>query len=589
MKHKRTPHRFLTQISLIAFLLATMPLALAEPGGKTPVALCDADTGSPGGGGVGAPIYGWPEKGSGEYPKAVSSYVQERKERVMGEHSRVHRQYSDAAGISIPDLRASMNAREQFFELTYGKNGAIIAICEARRELGTHLDAYAKALTASSEANACAGAVETMQKSQQKAGEVYAQYTGGIDKALKGFVDPKTKKKVNGLEHSFDTYRRINHTVNENGKSSTPSLDPAVKEALDLEFDHLWGHGASKKKAFKIGQMDAGGIYSETVAQTQREKSKAEEARMKLEEYKKKLAETQTKCKSITEEAKKKEKGETKEATKPGGKAVTPAASRASPEKAAAMTPATERPAPGDVDESGRTRESADDDTRTRPDPERRPGNERRTASDDQTRRTSDDTEPPPPPKPAKEKGTSNFLKDNWMWLAGGAAVVGGGVYLYKEHKKEKKEERRDREFWEEMNRRPAYGPVNPDDEDEGEEEEGGGGVTAPQGSKLIITQVIGNVNKNETMPKIEVVVTDSAGLPVKINGLAIHVTCYAPQPCSLTGGQSVTTIDGRVSFESLKFTQAHTGVKLQFTASGMHAVTTQSPFDVLENGTGRE
>lgn len=104
---------------------------------------------------------------------------------------------------------------------------------------------------------------------------------------------------------------------------------------------------------------------------------------------------------------------------------------------------------------------------------------------------------------------------------------------------------------------------------------------TAPAGSKLLILSTIGDVSRGATLPAVELQLVDADNKPLAFNGLAIQASCYVPQPCSIHGGQNVTTVDGKVRFDSLKFLQAHDSVRMQFSAAGVPTVTTPNTFKV--------
>jgi hypothetical protein len=91
-----------------------------------------------------------------------------------------------------------------------------------------------------------------------------------------------------------------------------------------------------------------------------------------------------------------------------------------------------------------------------------------------------------------------------------------------------------------------------------------------------------GSVSANSTLPTITVKIVGPDGVMTTDSATDIAVSCASstPAPCSLTGTMLVNSDMGKSEFSALKFTGAHTNVKLQFTAPG-YATVVSGNFDV--------
>jgi len=88
--------------------------------------------------------------------------------------------------------------------------------------------------------------------------------------------------------------------------------------------------------------------------------------------------------------------------------------------------------------------------------------------------------------------------------------------------------------------------------------------------------------------PEHAQLLTDASGSPLSLSGITVQVTCLTPSPCSITGAQAVTSVNGTVTFNSLSFSQADQGVILQFSAVNFPSITAPS-FNVGGSGAARE
>jgi hypothetical protein len=180
---------------------------------------------------------------------------------------------------------------------------------------------------------------------------------------------------------------------------------------------------------------------------------------------------------------------------------------------------------------------------------------------------------------PSQGSGVTNFMADNWMWLAGGAAVVGGGVYLYTQDRRKKSTKnywQNDTNFLVPHGQNGNAGGGSP------------GGINPPANSKLILVSSASTANVGMAMNSVDVVLVDPAGAVQAVNGLTVNASCLTPNPCSLTGAKSVTMVGGRASFTGLVFNQPDRGVTLEFSAPGVQSVTSPGTFNV-QGGTIRQ
>jgi len=580
MHFRRMPHRFLSQVTVFA-LIASSVLPSATAGGKGEVpeifAPIAPDTNgnqplnpnpmakpaaSPEGNpqaqktgvvplchpekGFGASVLKFPEQSDAKYGEVVEAYLAERKKNIFDNLSKMHLHYSNPANENAPNLTKSMAARKAFFDLSFGSSSAVVIICEAKRAMTKSLNAYYLAVKQKASAtgdtiNVCAGAQKVMAEAYEKAESANNKLLEIINLRLNGgTIENKT---VDGLEGAFYKNRQLNNLINNANKTKIATYSPANAKALAVEFEAHWGKGKVNNSGHNTN-IDSNCFFSSMLLQTRKEKEIAENNAKALGAKKIEIAEAKQNCKNLLADAGIGSKPDEKE------EKVKPT-----------NTPRAEDDAPGEDTADG----------------SRRPG---------ARENNSDDFEEPTLPRDAKNEGggMSGFLKDNWMWLAAGGAVV-GGVVVYKKYKDNKR------------NNKWADDPSNymPYSRNTASTNSSGSSSSvlitsnaAPAGSKLIILQAIGNVNQGQTLAKIDLVVVDANGMTVNVNGLAIEASCYTPQACSLTGGKSVTTVGGKVSFDSLVFNQAHTGVRLQFSAPGVPTVTTPNTFEVSATAANR-
>jgi hypothetical protein len=536
------------------------------------MALCHtADKGAPQG--LGAVVYSWPElyrgpnpnaeqqRQNAEYNRKAKEYRNEHLRKILEANTQVHRKYVTPANAQAANLKPSVEAATAYFELAYGNRAATLLVCEAKRQFSKEVTAYNAAKEQASKisaptANACEGAFRQMYESYGAAEKAYSHYLQVINRRLvSGYPEKDDKgreRHVEALERAYHKYFSIHSLgVRDNEKKIEAVAKPDV-EGVKKEFKAIWGNGTERRP-------DGAGPFSEVLLQLRQEKKLAEEQQKFFADEQEKFEKLKADCKTG---------GLTADATHRPGNEPGPGARPGAPgEEPADTTPPGRRQRPDPV--------VPDDGTGTGT-PGGNPG---AGVPDD----TSGGSRPPP-----KKEGMSGFLKDNWMWLAGGAAVVGGGAYLYKRHQDKKRDKELNAQFAAYLNQSQNTGSSSYTSTVTSTSSTPGSG-TAPAGAKLIIKNQIGNTEQGVTLSPIEVFLVDANGVPIKDNDIAIEASCYVPQPCSLTGGKSVTTIDGAATFNSLSFTQAHQGVRLQFSAPGVPTVTTPNTIDVSPNNSLRQ
>lgn len=641
MKLQRRTPRLLIQITLFSFSLnAALPAAYADPkkaetpakAEPAPAAAADGK-GEPekkaentkvtlcGPKGHGAMVSSWPAEGDAKYNEVERHYKTKMEDIILRDGSKFHQMHA---------LEEALRVRRFFFHLAFGDASAVIQICNAKRKMAAYLtkftEAREKKAKESGTSAICSEADRAMEVNYTEAKKAYDKLANGIEVRLsKGFKVDGSGQEIHSLEKAFKEGRAVNRLVVEKNIDPIKLKSESYVSLLKMEYENLWGKGSyGRVTNVTDNSLDLGGLYSDVVDQTRHEKREADDRRKDFEAQKVKFEAAKKRCEGVPMGSERKSSDLTK-AGGPGapapakGDGKTPAlsgAAKGAEEKTQARSGGC-KPDPSNPElcEDGTIRKGSPDTAKDDPaSPEARDGGDDATKSAAQRRREEaerkkeeaetkrreaeesraatarekggdskqTDEFDPDKPKNNTKKPTSNFLKDNWPWLVGGAAVVGGGAYLL--HKKKKDDRRREREEDEMMEEVYANRPVHQHTVTVNETivVNSPNGVTAPAGAKLIITQAVGNVNQGDTMPKIEIVLTDSGGTPLTLNDLVVEAGCLTPQPCSLTGTKTVKTVNGRATFEALVFNQAHTGVKLQFSAPGTQIVATPAPFDVL-------
>ena len=554
---------------------APVPAPAPATQNTSSMALCHIplDKGAPQG--LGAVVYSWPElyrgpnpnaeqqRRNAEYNRKAKEYRNEHLRKILEANTQVHRKYVTPANAQAANLKPSVEAATAYFELAYGNRAATLLVCEAKRQFSKEVTAYNAAKEQASKiaaptTNACEGAFRQMYESYGAAEKAYGHYVQVITRRLDSGYPEKDERgrerHVEALERAYHKYFTVHSLgLRDNEKKIEAVAKPDV-EGVKKEFKAIWGNGTERRP-------DGAGPFSEVLLQLRQEKKLAEEQRKFFADEQEKFEKLKADCKTG---------GLTSDATHRPGEEPGPGARPGGPGEDPDAAPPARRPRPDPV---------APDDGTGPGSGNPGSGNPGAGAPDD----TTGGSRPPP-----KKEGMSGFLKDNWMWLAGGAAVVGGGAYLYKRHQDKKRDKEMRAEFQAYLDSSVSTGSSSYTSTVTSTSSTPGSG-TAPAGAKLMIKNQIGNTEQGVTLSPIEVFLVDANGVPIKDNDIAIEASCYVPQPCSLTGGKSVTTINGAATFNSLSFTQAHQGVRLQFSAPGVPTVTTPNTIDVSANNSLRQ
>ncbi|HEY8278406.1 MAG TPA: hypothetical protein VIH99_02200 [Bdellovibrionota bacterium] len=522
-----------------------------------------------------------------QYQNAMLAWMNKWKKKALDETSVEHMKFAkgldprnpaDPRNPNVVDLSNSIRARTDFFNYSFGDPtfkyktiSAAIEICEGKRRLARdmiELPEAKKQLEAdtTSDVNSCSGAALKTRGLYLKANRHYNALSYVSKWRLEGKGQTESEPfKRESLEKAYFNKRAQN-------KDNLSSFYNLIKKeddvndtkwkALISEFEKVWGVGSFVAKNHD-GKVYPGGFFSDFLLQTRQEKKNAESASADFKTKEHDLATNlQERCKSTLASIRAKGPSDITggsndhpQGTPPSGKIEStintgdPAAAAA----AAAAAPAPEGPVPSPEPPA--------------PDPGIVQG------------------APPPPPPPEQGPGVTGFMKDNWMWLAGGAAVAGGGYLLYKKNQDDKKKKKK-------MDKAEEAAMIAAAKKNKGSSVvevkqiiqvavPAGAGV--PPGTRIVTANAVNGATQGQTLPTIEVILVDAAGLEQKVDGLSIEASCLLPNPCTLTGGKSVTTIQGHATFNSLSFTGADKGVRLQFAAPGVNTYAVPESFDVVE------
>ncbi len=547
MKKMRPPHRVLAHLTVFSLLVNFIPPGISEAKADG-LSLCSSTAES---------SYGYEimkDPKSHVDPKSARDYaIQKRnKENFIAKMrasklestSKYHVQYNGTDGIN---LKASNEARNQFFLLSFGM---IPEICNYKKLVSESVDQFAKApkqVLDNIEGASCEGAASELQKTYKSADLNYNLLNNTIHDLL------------NGKEGSFPGLEKIYKQSEATNRNEVLAIATKIVKTnqvkasqLNDEVGKLWG---------------TTGYYNKFMTQLRQEATYARTILSQIDVHREKIEALKARCNS----AKNSDLSATDKASEDQASQVIESA------KAKAKTEATEEPGTQEGDQAPGAGNGDTD-----------------TGATDTKLDTSTDTTPPPgtqtentfPPPPGKETGgekggVSNFLANNWKLLVGGAAVVGGTVYLVKRHRENKKE----KDKWKDENFAEKHGVTSSSSEgSNGDSSASSSSSAVPAGAKLIVTSAVYAPAVGATMQKIDVSIVNADGVEQAVTGLPVQVSCLTPSPCSLTGPQSVTTVNGKVSFDGLSFNQADQDVQLQFSGPGIEWVTTTGKFNVTGN-----
>lgn len=566
-----------------------------ENANMSEIALCDADDGTEAARpGYGAPVAKFHPYSTPDFEKEVKAFIAERRRNLVDnqEMNGLHKLYG-ANSMGKPDLSKAVEARERFFNLTFGAvnpygAGAVVSICETKRQLQDYLEKYVaqkKLSDAPAELNSCAGAFTTTKELYGKTRNAYRSYAS----TLKGYLNgraaaPATNTSaLPALELEFRELRSTNQSVLERYMGAPTAEKPVKLETehqkrLATEFDLLWGTKSfGRKRPTKV--LERGGSFSEVLLQIRKEKSQAEAQEKFFQDQALEMKKREEKCGGAVTPAASTVTGDGVKPTNEPAPTSTGGASTPHPRKDKDKPAPPVVPATGSPDDGSDTGAGTDTGGNTRPPRRPAPGS---GSTDTGDGHTDDDADPPPRTKPTRSDGSGigSFVKDNWMWLAGGAVLVGGGVYFYRQYEKDK----RQKEYWQNDMNFMSTGTATGVLDTSAVQGAVPGGIAltnVPAGAKLIFTTPPSGASVGTVMSPIALALVDANGAPITTGNVQVEVSCLTPNPCSLDGTKSVSVAGGQVSFQNLKFNQPDQNVTLQFSAPGLPTLTAPSPFSV--------
>ncbi|MGZ3705733.1 MAG: hypothetical protein ACXWP1_07265, partial [Bdellovibrionota bacterium] len=402
---------------------------------KSAIALCDPDGGEAPTAGYGAPVNNFPPFSSPKFQNAFMAFVKDRANTTIDNQSAngTHKSYPGNQE-GRPDLSTAIAARKRFFDISFGYSndgiGAVVRICETKRQLAQHIQEYsAQKKKSSANSDQCADFKDTQQLFTVMQNS-YNHYSQIIDYFLKGYSGQLNGKdvKIPSLENEFLENRRKNlDNINLYKPPATDEKPIKVSaqdwESLKAEFNILWGKG-SVDRSSGSSQIDSVGFYSDMLLQTRKEKTKADDQANDIKKEKAEIDARAEKCGSLTTPASETAHG----GKRHGDSTITGNVHAANPDLSGGSKP------PG-------TDIPSDTDT---PPANEKPPTAAAPPADNPAAPTPPADVPVTPPPPPQTNSAGSFLKDNWMWLAGGGALIGGGIVLYKYEKRKKAEQ----QYW---------------------------------------------------------------------------------------------------------------------------------------------
>jgi hypothetical protein len=194
----------------------------------------------------------------------------------------------------------------------------------------------------------------------------------------------------------------------------------------------------------------------------------------------------------------------------------------------------------------------------------------------------------PPPvitPPPAQEEGWLSRNKGTLLVLGAGAAAVGGILWYKKSQDKKKSKEADEMDEEARLLASNNSGSSSSDTSTSTSMDSTLGGTPAseatPLGSKLVVSGIPAGAQVNSNLTEITVAIIDPKGILTQDNNTDITVSCDAPVPCSITGTLTSKSQVGKAKFNDIRFNEAHSGVRLKFTAVGFEPVVSGITFDV--------
>lgn len=509
------------------------------------IALCDpnpTDNSKPKGscgtvpGSCGADVNTFPTfdpKNRKPFNDAATSFQQTWQGRIFKDNDRLHQYYNGQNNKA--NLKDANDARNAFFLLAFkgggndGNNGAIINICGFKRSVKAEIDKWS---SNPPDVNACSDSFEAMRQLVSSATDHYNKLQDGLTKVVGG-TDAKGNA-VNGIaEQQFSQdYGRDHNAVHDAKNMSL--FDSGDQATLEKEVKSLWGSDNYNNSAPK-----SGGFFSDMLLQAITERNNTVDTKKKLDDMNLKMVAWQKSCNS------------------------------ADPSKKSLVT--------GDLNKVA--------DITKNPNPTITGGGNPGDGGDLPAKNVSTTKTPNP-----TSSGITNFMKDNWMIIAGGAAAVGGVVWYEHNQQQQAKQQAdiaNDMAMMS-VNQNPtavnstttATEVINGGSSATVNGASPGNSVTVTSGSTLQVLDAVPGAVQGQAMSPVRVVVVGPGGGSEATSGLNISASCVTA--CSLSGTTTATTdATGTATFSGLTFTQAATGMQLQFSAAGFTSVTTPGSFNV--------
>lgn len=575
MKTMRHPYRVLAQITAFAMVMNMIPLTVERAEAAETWPLCSkAEKRSFGFDIMNSDVLADSSKsnrGNAARNDYRKRFVEDWRKRILEENSKLHNYYYKNGAGGKPGLNLSREARSQFFFASFGK---IPELCDYKMKMSAGVNQFASApKEALADVNnvSCEGSAKELLKTYKMAKDSYKVYERETSSLLNGTPPTVPKEQYyRGLEKYFTQDKEDNRK-----EIAAFKAEPVQLHALKEEHEALW---------------EANGFYQKFMEQLRKEVADAKSNIRELDANKDKLEALEKRCgswgaanpavgngtgasksESTVTEAECKALGTCKSGldTSTSPPAPLPGAESAKADAAAVQAKA-------DLDAANAKTEAAEKkaaDLQAQIDEKANAEQQKADAAAEAERLKAEQLK-------NKTKGSSgSFLADNWGWIVGGAAVGGLGYLGYKEIKKDEKE----KDKWKDKNFAKKHG-IGPYASDTSTSTDTSTSATAPAGAKLIVTSAVNPPTVGQPMSTLEVVLVNAEGVEQPVNGLAVQVSCLTPSPCSITGPQSVTTVNGHASFPDLIFNQADQDVQLQFMAPGVEWVTTTGKFNVQGN-----
>jgi hypothetical protein len=391
------------------------------PDPNADLALCDQPTGSGGQAGLGGKVLDWPaDMSSSDWKSKANNYISAERPSTI-DNQQLNAVHKNHQNTQNPNLSQVVQEREAFFKLSFGDSGdqpgVVLRICNAKKALGL---ASLQPLGPPSTDDGQSADFKKYSDQLSKTQNSLTQYIARVKRIYDGSMAANTQSTANGgmvqgnLSKLYEKYKGDDKAAGAAVHSASPSEDAAFKK----EFDGFWGWQIPAD-----GSQPTGGVYSQVVHQTKAEIDKAQRLSVCVQTLAQNSNITLNKMGSLAGSGVDGPKG-------PDGLPLN------GPDNRGGLTGLNGN---ADGGTAGNSNGKADGGTNggglhnfdqynpTYPSSASPVGTYRGTG-------TGTYQEPPPVVQPNPLGGAGDFLKNNWMWLAGGAVLIGGGIWLYNRH-----------------------------------------------------------------------------------------------------------------------------------------------------------